>query len=498
MRKITKQSKVTLVELPPTQFGEYNGEGGFCVFDRFGLIPSRALPTLEAVARQAGFGNVEQINPLFDGAGGKMTPENEARSYGSDVLAVSSITRTSPQSMELLGRYKLKNPGGIAVAGGPDPTFRPEKWLEEGHADVVVMKEGDRRFPELLERLEQDPEDLSGLDGVAWKKNGQVVINPPEGWLSAEELSQLPHPIYNKRTRTKANIPVLETIRGCPNACNFCSVTTFYGGKYRMKGLDHVLEGLRDVRDIKGMSLFFTDDNLTASPRRTIELCDRIVDEGLARGSCAQSTVKVTERQDVLDALKRAGIKTLYIGLESINDASLEGYDKPYSAQQNKDAIEIFAEQGLWGHVMFMPGGEGDTPESLREDFEWCKENVHSIQFMPPTALPGTKFYDQMKSEGRILRENSPHLYDVQHVVVRPAHFTPYELQTTINGMYEEFYSPREFARRTLRFKTLREKMINVALAANLISNRAIQRTLYGPQELEHLEFLKSLDKNRN
>lgn len=493
---ITKQSQMILAELPATQFGVYNGDRGFCVFDRVGLMPSRSTHHLEAIGRRDGFSNIRSFNPLFHGKKGKMTSKNEETVNNSDLYGVSSITRTSSQSMESLGRYKLANPDGIAVAGGPDPTARAEEWLTKGNADIVVMGEGEKTFSELLERLTKTTTELDDIDGLAFKRGNNIVITNPRELMTQDELSNLPLPFYDDVVRSKASVGALETTRGCPHACKFCGVTKFYGEKYRTKSEGYAIKGLENVRDI-GSSTFFTDDNFIGNPKRAIRLLERIAEEGLGGNICAQVTIRVAENQELLDALKKVGANFLHIGVESLNDETLKAFGKPSNAEQNKRNLKILADQGFWIHTMYMPGGDGDTPESLRENFEWLKKNSDSIQFMPPTALPGTPFHDEMASDGRILREDKPYLYDVQHVVIRPKHFTPFELQTTINGMYKEFYSPTEFAKREWRLKGMKKKWINTKIAAYVIGGNVINRALYGPQEVEHLDFLGKLDSKK-
>jgi radical SAM superfamily enzyme YgiQ (UPF0313 family) len=192
--KITKDSQLTLIELPATQFGILNGELAFDEFSMFtSRLPSRALPTLEGALREQNWQNVQSIYPLHHGKKGKLTPANLDRIFSSDLLLISSITRTAPQSIELVRRYKQANPQGIVIAGGPDPTFRYEDWLSRG-ADVVVFGEGDRTLVELTERLLKD-DDLSDIKGIAFKNPG-ITKTQDKDFLTPEEFSHISHPYY--------------------------------------------------------------------------------------------------------------------------------------------------------------------------------------------------------------------------------------------------------------------------------------------------------------
>ena len=139
MIKIGKDSPITFVEMPATQFGILYGDASHDVYSRFRL-PSRSIPSLEAVVMNVGCRNVLSINPVYNGNGGKLSPANQDRIKASDVLCVSSITRTAPQSLDLIRRYKAERPDGVVLAGGPDPTFRHNLWRDAG-TDVVVLGE---------------------------------------------------------------------------------------------------------------------------------------------------------------------------------------------------------------------------------------------------------------------------------------------------------------------------------------------------------------------
>ncbi len=492
MKEISKQSRITLVELPPTQFGEYNSNPAYDVYSGLNL-PPRALPALEAVLRNDGWQDVQSIHPLYHGIHGRLTHDNERRIFSSDVLGISSITRTSPQSMALGRKFKAANDSGIVIAGGPDPTFRAEEWLEQGAADIIARGEAEQTLYELMNRLTQDSKALYDIDGIAFKNKHSVILTNPRTLMTQEELSRLPQPFYDAKIRAGITTATIETSRGCPNKCDFCSVTDFYGRKHRTKSNDYVLESLRKLQDLR-KTIFFTDDNFAGSPKRAISLLHAIYENGLAKYSCAQVTVNAAENKELIAALKNAGVQILCIGVESINDETLRSLGKPYTAKQNRENVKRLREEGFWIHGMMMIGGDGDTPESVKQDFEWMKSNLDTVQLFSATPVPGTEFTKRMELEERILTKEY-HLYDGQHVVVRPKNFTPIELTNTITKMYEEFYSPKETFRRAwnLPFRDFNKKIRIAGLGGVLLFTRLVKKALYGPQEIEYLKFLKQV-----
>ncbi len=483
MKRLSKESKITFVELPPTQFGILNGEAN-CDFYSGIRLPSRAIPALVSVLKGEGWRNIEEINPLYHGIKGRLTATNFQRIFGSDVLLISSITRTSPSSMALASLYKERNPSGLVIAGGPDATFRIEDWLK--HVDVVVRGEGEATLKELMEELTKETPDLKKIDGIAFKEEGKIIVTRKRRLMTAEELSNLPHPYYDTTIRKKVGSMVVEASRGCPNNCDFCIVTELYGRAYRQKSKDYVIEELKRIEEI-GSYCFFSDDNIAANPDRTITLLEEIKRYSARRKKIAQITISAAFNRKLLEALKKAGFLYLCVGVESIVDKTLEFLGKPYRAEKIKEAIRIYRKNGFWVHGMMMLGGDGDTPETLRETERWVNKNLDSVQFFTPIPIPGTRFYERMKDEGRILTKEW-YLYDGQHVVIRPKNFSPYQLQKWLYTMYRRFYS---FPNSLLRNFGKRKMFMGILFSfyANFMGKKFFRN----PQLDAHLRFLKTV-----
>ena len=482
---MTKQSPVTLVELPATQFGVLNGEISFNEFSKSGM-PSRAIHVLEGILRADGWENVQSINS-YHGKNGKLTSENFRGIFSSDIVLASYLTSTFCQTNKLFELYKLNNPRGIAVAGGFDATFRTEKALE--HADIVVRGEGEKTLVELMNRLIKDRESLEDIEGLAFKKGKEIITTKPRKLLTSEKLSELPHPYYDKETKRKVLGGVIETSRGCPNDCDFCTVTEFHGRTYRTKSVEYVIEELRRTKGL-GKFKFFTDDNFIGSPHKTINLLEAIAEQGLNKKlGIVQTTIKLADNPKLMEAMKKAGINFLCIGLESISDESLHDLGKPYTAEQNKKAIKIFREYGFWNHGMMIFGLDGDTKEIYKETLEWMKENLDSMQLFSIVPGEGTRFHKRMQEENRILSEDW-FLYDGHHVLLRPKNFTPYELQNMVVDAYNDFYSLKNSLK---RLRTSPYKTLTFGLMAYTLLFGGVSKVANSPQMKNHLEFLKSI-----
>src|SRR3989344_3026308 len=271
-KKITKNSVLTFVELPPTQFGVLNGDSGYDIYSHINM-PSRAIATLRGVLIGEGYTNTYEINPKYHGRGGKLTHENMQSIFQSDVLLLSSITRTAKQTMSLADLYKLHNPQGIVVAGGPDPTFRTEDWLD--HVDVVIRVEGEATLKDLMQGLSEDASHLEEIKGIYYIKNGEQKVNMSRPLLSEEELGKMPHPFYDKIVSRQLKTGTIETTRGCPHDCDYCGVTSMYGNAYRRRPIRWTLEEMANINGF-GIKTFIVDDNISPGGPKDIERLEAI------------------------------------------------------------------------------------------------------------------------------------------------------------------------------------------------------------------------------
>ncbi len=473
--------RITLVELPPTSFGKVNGEKIIDVYAGFRL-PPRACPLLHAILLKQGYDDVKTIDPTYSLVSGKLTDEDLKRIYSSKYLFVSAITRTINQTKELAMQYKKENTSGTVIVGGTHATFLPEECLE--WADVVVRNEGDKTIVELINNLEKD-NSLEGIKGISYKKDGKIVHEEARESLTEEELSDLPLPFLEEHIKKGANVLTISTSRGCPFSCNFCTVTIVYGSKYRRKSNEAIICELQAIQQEPQKTVFFVDDNFAGKPVATKELLRQMIALGFNKKKyLAQLSVHAAFDPELLGLLKEAGVHTVFIGIESINNDTLKALNKKSTAEKNKQAIQLFRQAGIWVHAMMMIGGDGDTHETINQTVVWAKENCDSVQFFTPIPLPGTKFSEDMKKQERIISKDY-YLYDAQHVLIKPKNFTPEELQKTIMEMYKTFYSFSLFSvgKSVHPFHKIAIDSYARGLIKSLLSN---------PQMKEHLNLLKT------
>jgi radical SAM superfamily enzyme YgiQ (UPF0313 family) len=458
-----KDLRIGLIEPYATRDGTLWGPR---MKDLYSLVrlPSRAIDLLAAILGGEGFSSVTTYNPLYNRHGGRFHPEELGELASMDVVGISSITRTQPPGYELARRLKGLNPDIWTVFGGPHVTALPEEALQ--HGDVVIRREGDATLPELMERLAEDRLNpfLKDVQGISYRdRHGDLHHNPDRPFLNCEQLSALPFPVYTRAVRKGIDNTVVVTSRGCPFQCDFCAVISQFGCGYRFVDVDRTVEliehTLRQTRKV----IFFGDDNFNARPSRTKALLERILEKGIRMPLWgAQVRVEAAEDTELMALMKRAGCRKVYVGFESVNQESLDLFNKKTSREKNENAIRRFHEAGLSIHGMFVLGSDADTVGTVRDTVTFAKETkMATAQFFALTTLPGTPLTARYLEEGKVLSREW-HLYDAHHVVIRPAKMTPQLLQAEIFRSHQHFYSWKEAFRHLLSGP--RERLLNAKL----------------------------------
>lgn len=487
--------KITLVELPPTEYGKLDGKLISTLFIKY-LSFARGLHLLDAELRQAGYTDVKVISP-GNAHSGMLRGKYWERLASSDIVALSTITLTARQTEELGAMLKRENPGATIIVGGPHATYMIEDTLR--WADIVVKREGDKTLPELVDRLWRNgsPE---GVRGTSYRRHGTIIHEPERPALTTEELSMLPAPRYDRETLDRMEVIPVNTGRGCPFPCDFCSVNDYYGKVTRRRSNESAIEEIRQVNSLPQKFIFFTDDNFAPDLKekhvQTKDLLGRMIREGLTgKRLSAQVRVEAAFDDELLRLFRKAGGVGVYVGLESMDRGSLKEMKKGSTPEKNMEAVRRFRKAGIWVHGMFIFGLDWDTKESLSTTMDWAKHNIDSMQIFAPIPLPGTPFAQRMKNEGRILTDGY-HLYDAQHVVLRPKNFTPYDLQMRIIDKYEEFYRYKSrWGTRIPEFLKSPARALIGGFGIYPYALKTLEGLMKSPQTIEHIEYLRDVSK---
>jgi len=389
-------------------------------------MPRLGLPILGTQLKEAGY------EASFHIGTGDSLPWRKI--FDADLVGISTTTATCREAYQVAGLLRAQNIP--VVIGGIHASFMPEEAMQ--FADYLVRGEAESSFLPLVQSIEAGELPLN-IPGVSYWSNGEIVHN--DGLESKIDMDTLPIPDLTllDRFSSMRNIPVM-TSRGCPFNCSFCCVTEMFGRRYRHRCTESVLE---ELMRYQGKGIFFCDDNFTANPKSTKELLRGIIDRGIKlKRWGAQVRVDAANDDELLDLMHRTGCDTVYIGFESINPATLERYNKQQTVEDIEEAIIRFHDYGIRIHGMFVFGADTDTVDTIRQTVDFAlRAKIDSVQFMTLTPFPGTPFYDQIESEGRIFIHDWS-VYDGHHTVFEPALMSPAELQSETLIAMKRFYAP--------------------------------------------------------
>jgi radical SAM superfamily enzyme YgiQ (UPF0313 family) len=332
-----------------------------------------------------------------------------------DLVGISCMTATANRSYQLADQYRQQ--GSTVVLGGIHPTVLPEEAAR--HADAVVVGEAESCWADVI---------------ADFKNNGlQKFYHVP-----APDLSKSPSPRRDFHIdKTLFNCVGLVTTRGCPYACEFCSVTDFYGRKIRHRPVPMVVE---DIKKSGSKAFLILDDNVAGHPEYSKQLFEALIPLGIEW--VGQSSMSLAKDSNMLRLCRQSGCAALFFGVESVSATSLVGLKKsPKSMQETEDAIKIIQDNGIAFHPSIILGFDTDTKAIFDDTLEFlARTRLPTMALHVLTPYPGTRLYTRFKDQGRIISNDWSH-YDHRTVVFRPKNMTPEELAEGHQYVQRQFYS---------------------------------------------------------
>lgn len=382
---------------------------------------------------------------------------NFDRFRDADLVGISTITSTAPRAYAIAER--IRSLGIPIIMGGPHITFLPEEALQ--YADFVIRGEGEQALMAFIDAWEND-KNYATVPNLSYKAGDRIIHNPMQPFV--KELDQLPFPDFSLshgktiRIAGRQIIPV-QTSRGCPYECSFCSVTGMFGKKYRFRSTANIIEELRQYNQ-RSNFIFFYDDHFTANRKRTRELLECMIAEKFKFKWSTQVRADLARDVELVRLMKKAGCHTLFIGLESVNPDSLEAMQKQQTVNEITEAIKVLRKNKINVHGMFVYGFDQDDWKTVKQTVQFAKKaRLTSTQFLILTPLPGSSFYTQIAAQNRI-KFHDWALYDAHHAVFQPARLSIFDLQRAQIFSHQKFYSRFEMLK-----KFFRGKWIDLGLA---------------------------------
>lgn len=335
----------------------------------------------------------------------------EVKKRAPDVVGLGCFfSMRFPAVLEIAREIKKLNRKSRIVIGGIHPTIFAEKILSEHDCfDYVVIGEGEHSFLQLLKVIHSDnPKGLGSIDGIAYRNNGRIFINPKTAFI--ENLDSLPFPAHhllpveeymkNKSLRwglgANRQFPII-TSRSCPNRCTFCSMFLTHGSKWRCRSPKNVVDEIEYlVKIYQAREISFEDDNLTLSKKRIIDICQGITERGLKISWNTPNGVSVKHLDyEILENMKKAGCDSVNLAIESADDRMRnEIIKKHLSREKIYEVIQACKELDLKANAYFVLGMPGETRESLENNIKMLKEvPLNGMIAFFATPFPGTELF---------------------------------------------------------------------------------------------------------
>ncbi len=340
------------------------------------------------------------------------------RSFSPDVVGLQcNFTTERTRTIRLAERIRRQMPQAYIVVGGHDASRDPE-WFQASSIDAIAMGDGEEVMPALVDALDsgKEPRHVAGLvlnAGGKWIRTGAANVRPDLDSYPMPARHLIAHYADRYYINFRKPLALLETARGCPFRCNFCSVWKFHEATFREKTPERVV---RELEQISAPNVFITDDIFWMNVRRGEEMAAQIKAAGIRKYFTVQTrTDIICKFPHLIEQWKDCGSLAIFLGLESITDEGLLAVNKKNTASNNVRAIEILKDLG----VGFTPNFIVD-PAWNRDDFarlkDWIDQmGAYNSGFSILTPLPGTDLWDSDKH--RVTTQNWE-MFDIVHAVL--------------------------------------------------------------------------------
>jgi radical SAM superfamily enzyme YgiQ (UPF0313 family) len=353
-------------------------------------------------------------------------------------------------------------PGVFTLVGGHDASRDP-RWFDDPSISAVAIGDGEEIVAAIVNAVDRR-DDLSGVPGMMLNTDTGQRFTPPSNARSNLDVLPLParHLVREYADSYYINfrkpLALLETARGCPFSCNFCSVWKFHESTFRMKSAQQVV---RELETIRAPNIFVTDDIFWMHHARSLEMARVIRDSGIRKFYTVQTrTDIICKFPELIDEWRACGNLAVFLGVEKVDDEGLKSVNKLNKASHNERAIEILKERDVGFTCNFIV-----DPSWTRADFSKLKDwieahGTYNSGFSILTPLPGTDLWDEARMQ---VTTGDWELFDIVHSV----------LPTTLSmeDFYEEYADLWRHALR-VRYKYRGRARMYLQLVAGVASGK--------------------------
>jgi radical SAM superfamily enzyme YgiQ (UPF0313 family) len=355
----------------------------------------------------------------------------------ADIVGITAFTSTVNRGYEIAQIYREQ--GIPTIMGGIHVSMMPDEALN--YCDAVVIGEAEGAWPRVLEDFEA----------------GALKRQYRGSWI---DLAQLPFPRRDLLKNEYYGWGGIQTSRGCPMNCAFCSVTAFNGRRFRRRLLKAVID---ELEQIPQKNVMITDDNIIGYSKEDKDWAriffSRIIEKGIKKNFFVQASIQFGEDRELIRLAAKGGVKVLFIGLESVKPETLRSYQKGLNLkrlQNNKyyELITRIRKEGIAVIGAFVVGGDDEDISIFQTTLDFIQSShIDILQITKPTPLPGTQLWHKLSNEGRILNQDFPKAwedYRLTKMVYKPKKMSIEDVYEGFTYLREIYYGPWQILKRTV------------------------------------------------
>jgi radical SAM superfamily enzyme YgiQ (UPF0313 family) len=339
-----------------------------------------------------------------------------------DLVGISCLTYNSLRGYEISKIFRQR--GITVVFGGYHASLMPDETKE--HADSVVIGEAEYTWPRLLEDFQ----------------NGKL-----KKFYKSDKLAE-PKDIPPARhdIGVYTTMEAVQSARGCPTGCEFCSMQKIEGPIFRARPVENVIQ---EINNIKSKVIFFADASLTISPPYSKSLFKEMAHLN-KRFHCFGNINVISRDDEFLRLSREAGVVEWYLGIESISQENINQAGKSTNKVENyAAAIKKIKDHGMNVTGFFIFGLDHDTPETFKKTLQAIyKWGLDSASFSILTPYPGTRLFERFDNDGRITNYDWSR-YEEGKVNYKPLKMTEEELLDGMRYMVKDFFSIKQSLKRS-------------------------------------------------
>ena len=399
-----------------------------------------------------------------------------------DIVGFTAMTWNFSQTKDVAVRVKKRTRatnifGGYHISAIREPDVAREF---DDAIDYAVLGEGESTFSELL-KITQNGGDSSKIPGLAFRKNGELIITEPRPRI--EDLSKLPWPIRNANlaigsyplafpaASKQKGVFQVSYSRGCPNRCSYCASPEIWGGGVVYREAKDVVDEIEALKKKFGTNFIsFTDLTFNFREDKVNALCDELEKRNL--GVYWAATMRPSPNKDLFRRVKSAGCTRVPFGLEAVDDLTLDDAGrKKQTIGRTSESLSQVDELGLFTMGYLMLGWPKETGFTDLDDYvkkqlgvlkEYAKAGLDILRISFLTPFPGTPLYGQCKrGEGYEFLTRDFSKFDSNHPVIKHPRFTPEQLYEAKKRVFWGYFESEEYSRHVTdkisRFPKLKE-----------------------------------------